>query len=226
MLLPFEGLGVASSWIFNMPKAANAFDFNTIADVVFTIEYSAIYSDEYRQQVVQRLNADRSFEGERAFSLRQHFADEWYSLHHPELFDDANRRLRPVLEFKRSDYPPNLIKGSLKLSHLTQYVVRSDGITDEIEVSELSWERQDGSVVAHANTLTTKNGVLTTRDVPASIWLGVLRNESPVAKLSFKLGGQVAGKPFEQALREGLISDILVAVAIRGDLPLWPERLG
>jgi hypothetical protein len=195
--------------------------------VVFTIEYSAIYSDEYRQQVVQRLNADRSFEGERAFSLRHHFADEWYSLHHPELFDDANAnlRLRPVLEFTRSDYPPNLIEGSLKLSHLTLYVARSDGTTDEIEVSDLSWERQDRPVVAHPNTLTTRNGVLTTRDVPASIWLGVLRNESPLGKLSFKLG-QVAGKPFEQALREGLITDILVAVAIRGDLPLWPERLG
>jgi hypothetical protein len=227
MLLPFEGLGVAGNWVFNMPKAANAFDFNTIADVVFTIEYSAIYSDEYRQQVVQRLNADRSFEGERAFSLRHHFADEWYSLHHPELFDDANAnlRLRPVLEFTRSDYPPNLIEGSLKLSHLTLYVARSDGTTDEIEVSDLSWERQDRPVVAHPNTLTTRNGVLTTRDVPASIWLGVLRNESPLGKLSFKLG-QVAGKPFEQALREGLITDILVAVAIRGDLPLWPERLG
>lgn len=59
MLLPFEGLGVAGNWKFTMPKAANVFDFNTIADVVFTIEYSAIYSDEYRQQVVQRLNADR-----------------------------------------------------------------------------------------------------------------------------------------------------------------------
>lgn len=226
MLLPFEGLGVASNWVLSMPKAANAFDFNTIADVVLTIEYTAIYSDDYRQQVVQRLNADRTFDGERAFSMRHHFADEWYSLHHPELFDDANRRLRPVLKFMRSDYPPNLLEGSLKLSHLTLYVARSDGITDEIEVSDLSWERQDGSVVAHANTLTTRNGVLTTRDVPASIWLGVLRNESPLAKLGFKLGGRIAGKPIEQAIREGLITDILVAVSIRGDLPLWPDRLG
>lgn len=28
------------------------------------------------------------------------------------------------------------------------------------------------------------------------------------------------------ALRGGLITDIVVAVATRGDLPLWPERLG
>jgi len=222
MFLPFEGMGVEGNWVLTMPKAANAFDFNTIADVVFTIEYTAIYSDELRKQTVHRLNVDRSFEGERAFSLRHHFADEWYNLHHPELFDDVNRRLRPVLEFSRSDYPPNILDGSLKLSHLTLYVARNDGINDEIEVSELSWERKNGLVVAQANTLTTRNGVLTTRDVPANIWLSVLLNESPVAKLSFKVGGRVAGKSIEQALREGLITDILVAVSIRGDQPSWP----
>lgn len=227
MLLPFEGLGVAGNWVLNMPKAANAFDFNTIADVVFTIEYTAIYSDEFRQQVVQRLNADRAFEGERAFSLRHHFADEWYNLHHPELFDDVNRRLRPELELTRSEYPPNLIEGSLKLSHLSLYVARSERITNEIEVSELSWEWQEGltrRTENHAGTLTTRNGVLTTREVPADIWLGTLRNKPPVGKLSFKLGGSIDGKPIEQALREGLITDILVAIAIHGDLPLWPER--
>jgi hypothetical protein len=224
MLLPFEGLGVAGNWILNMPKAANAFDYNTIADVVFAIEYTSIYSDELRQQVVQRLNADRLFDGERAFSLRQHFADEWYNLHHPELFDDVNLQLRPVLKLSRSDYPPNLIEGSLKLSHLTIYVARRDGISDEIEVSELLWEGQGGPV-SEATKLTTRNGVLTTRELPANIWLGVLRDKPPMAKLSFKLGGNVGGKPIEQALREGLITDIVVAVAIRGELPLWPERL-
>ena len=224
MLLPFEGLGVAGNWILNMPKAANAFDYNTIADVIFTIEYTSIYSDEFRQQVVQRLNADRLFNGERAFSLRQHFADEWYNLHHPELFDDVNRQLRPVLELSRSDYPLNLIEGSLKLSHLTIYVARRDDIIDEIEVSELLWEGQ-GIPVRQADKLTTRNGVLTTRELPANMWLGVLHDKPPMGKLSFKLGGQVDRKPIEQALREGLITDVIVAVAIRGELHPWPELL-
>lgn len=124
------------------------------------------------------------------------------------------------MEFKRSDYPPNLIEGSLKLSHLTLYVARKDGITDEVEVSNLSWESQGGPVT-EPSLLTTRNGVLTTRDLPANIWSGQLRDKPPVAKLAFKLGGTVDGKPIEQAFREGLITDILVAVAIRGELPLW-----
>jgi len=226
MYLPFEGLGVASSWVFSLPKAANAFDFNTIADVIFTIEYSAIYSDEYRRQVVQRLNSSLAYQGERTFSLRQHFADEWYSLHHPELIDDVNLKLRPTLQINRSDYPPNLIDGSLKLSQLSIYVVRREGITDEIELSSLSWVFPDLSGLAPFNnstTIATRSGLLTTRDLPAASAFSALRDKSPIGTLSFQLGGLIAGKQFEDALREGLITDILVAVAIRGDLPPWPN---
>jgi hypothetical protein len=73
MSLPFEGMGVAGSWIFSMPKAGNAFDYSTIADVEFAIDYSTMYSDECYRQVSQRMNASRRFEGECAFSVRHHF---------------------------------------------------------------------------------------------------------------------------------------------------------
>jgi hypothetical protein len=227
MYFPFEGLGVAGGWVFSLPKAANAFDFNTIADVIFTIEYSAIYSDEYRRQVVQRLNSSLAYQGERTFSLRQHFADEWYSLHHPELIDDVNLKLRPTLQIDRSDYPPNLIDGSLKLSQLSIYVVRSEGITDEIEISGLSWVYPGStgqSPFSNPATITTRNGLVTTRDLPASSAFAALRGDKPpLGTLSFQLGGQIDGKLFEEAMRQGLITDILVAVAIRAELPPWPE---
>lgn len=223
MLLPFEGLGVASCWNFSLPKAANAFDYSTIADVIFSIEYTSLYSNQLRQQAVQRFNANRSFEGERAFSLRQHFADEWYNLHHPELFDDASKKLRPTVELTRSDYPPSLTDGSLKLQHLSIYVVRKDGILDEVTISNLSWNwaGQTG-LTTNNSTFTTRNGLLTTRDVPATDWLGNIRDKPSVGKLSFKLGGSLNNKPIELALREGLITDILIAVSVRGELPLWP----
>ncbi|MCS5700796.1 hypothetical protein NZK32_17275 [Cyanobium sp. FGCU-52] len=226
MYLPFEGLGVAGGWVFSLPKAANAFDFNTIADVIFTIEYSAIYSDEYRRQVVQRLNSSLAYQGERTFSLRQHFADEWYSLHHPELIDDVSLRLRPTLELGRADYPPNLINDSLKLSQLSVYVVRREGITDEINISGLSWVYPGGTSLlpfSNSASITTRNGLLTTRDLPASSAFAALRDQPPLGTLSFQLAGQIDGKPFEEAMRQGLITDIQVAVAIRADLPPWPE---
>ena len=63
MLLPFEGDGRRHLWELQLPKAANPFDFRTIADVLVTIEYTALHSLDYRQQVIARL--DRPVGGER-----------------------------------------------------------------------------------------------------------------------------------------------------------------
>jgi hypothetical protein len=60
MLLPFEGSGVEMTWEFSMPKAANRFDYRTIAHVLITLEYTSLNSVEYRQQVLQSLKSSLS----------------------------------------------------------------------------------------------------------------------------------------------------------------------
>lgn len=77
MLLPFEGMGVDTVWQLSMPKAANPFDYRTIADVLLTIEYTALDSPEYRQKVIRSL--DRTFSGDRSFSLRNQSPTSGYS---------------------------------------------------------------------------------------------------------------------------------------------------
>lgn len=52
MLFPFEGMGVDTAWEFTLPKAANLFDYAAIADVLFTLEYTALNSFSYRRQVI------------------------------------------------------------------------------------------------------------------------------------------------------------------------------
>ena len=42
LLLPFESSGVDSTWELQLPPAANPFDFSSIVDVLFTIEYTAL----------------------------------------------------------------------------------------------------------------------------------------------------------------------------------------
>ena len=103
MLLPFEAMGVETSWEFQMPKAANPFDYRTITDVLITIEYTALNSFDYRQQVIQTLNSKVS--AERAFSFRDQFADAWYDLHNPDQIAEL-----VTVHFKtiREDFPPNL----------------------------------------------------------------------------------------------------------------------
>src|SRR5205085_2883746 len=39
--LPFEGAGVISMWRIDMPRDCNAFDFETISDVILRINYTA-----------------------------------------------------------------------------------------------------------------------------------------------------------------------------------------
>src|SRR5215475_13175819 len=42
MLLPFESMGVDTNWELQLPRAANPFYYRSIADVLFTVEYTAL----------------------------------------------------------------------------------------------------------------------------------------------------------------------------------------
>ena len=42
-------------WRLELPRAANPFDYGTIADVLLTIEYTALDSPDYRAQVIAAL---------------------------------------------------------------------------------------------------------------------------------------------------------------------------
>src|SRR5664279_5605451 len=79
MLLPFESMGVDTNWELQLPKAANPFDYRTISDVLFTVEYTALQEFSYRQQVIQQL--DDRVSADRVISVRDQFADQWYALH-------------------------------------------------------------------------------------------------------------------------------------------------
>src|SRR5207247_7151388 len=118
MLLPFEGLGVNTNWELRMPKAANLFDFSTIADVLITIEYTALNSFDYSQQVIQRLKP--SLSAERPFSFREQFADQWYDLHNP---DQVATPMTVRFQTVRDDFPSNLEK--LKIQQVALYFARA-----------------------------------------------------------------------------------------------------
>jgi hypothetical protein len=49
-------MGVDTVWQLELPKAANPFNFNAIADVLLTIEYRALDGTQYRERVVRELD--------------------------------------------------------------------------------------------------------------------------------------------------------------------------
>jgi hypothetical protein len=214
-LFPFEGHGVASSWQIELPKAANAFDYDSIADVLITLDYTALLDDSYKQQVVQRLN--RSLESDRFFSFRREFSDTWYDLNHPELVEDV-RKMVVGFEALRGDFPPNLNK--LSLQQVVLYFVRKDGFQEEIPLRHLRFQPQDSFEWLGGQDdqgLISVNGVLSSRTGSFDIW-DDFRGRSPVGTWEMALPNS---DDVVALFRNEQIEDILLAISYTGETPGW-----
>ena len=87
--LPFEGAGAISSWRLELPSEFHAFDYETIADVILHVRYTARDGGSDLENacvagLAENLNfitqaADKTGLA-RLFSLRQEFPSEWYRL--------------------------------------------------------------------------------------------------------------------------------------------------
>jgi hypothetical protein len=97
--LPFETAGAVSTWLISMPPGCNAFDFDTITDVILKLSYTARYGGDLlrsqaytaavqpppaQQTAAPGLGAAPSqTDQDRLFSLKHEFPSEWYGLLHP-----------------------------------------------------------------------------------------------------------------------------------------------
>lgn len=210
LLLPFEGIGVDTQWQLQLPKAANHFDFGTIADVLITIEYTALNDFNYREQVIRDLSSRMS--AERAFSFRRDFPDQWYDLHHPEATD------RPMIvrfDTRRADFPANL--DALRMDSVTLLVARSSGASFELPVSHLRFSKSGGAgeIGGEADTI---DGIISTRRGNAGSWRSML--EGP------PVGGWELSLPNTPVVRgrfaSGEIEDLLLVIGFSGRTPQWP----
>lgn len=208
MLLPFEGTGVDTTWELQMPRASNPFDFSTIADVLLTIEYTALHSFDYQQEVIRRL--DRTVQADRAFSLRQHFPDQWYDLHNPA---QTSAPMTVSLRTLPMDFPPNIEE--LTIAEVVLAFTRADGATFEIEVEQLNLTPAGGTVVAGGGA-TSIDGVISTR---RGTWTA-LAGRSPIGTWTLKLPN--TPQAIDRFAHEE-IEDVLLLISYRGLLPAWPQ---
>jgi hypothetical protein len=91
--LPFEGAGVVSEWRIDLPRECNAFDFETISDVIIRLSYTAREGGELlrkkawsvatlpaprAQKATEPLGAAPAQDGlSRLYSARHEFSNEW-----------------------------------------------------------------------------------------------------------------------------------------------------
>lgn len=213
MLLPFEGNGVAATgWVFSLPRAANMVNYSTIADVLLTIEYTALESAIFRSQVIQQL--DRTASGERPFSFRYQFADCWYDLSNPELLAN-DRQMRVTFDTRQSDFPPNVT--DLRIEHVSLYFVCQDGFTDPIEVENLLFT-EAGHAGQVGGAATTTDGLISTRASNGGSWLA-MQGKEPVGRWELKLPNTAVAK---DCFKSEKVKDVLFVITFSGTTPAWP----
>ena len=212
LLLPFEGMGLDAVWQLELPKPANPFDYRTIADVLLTIEYTALNSFEYRQQVLR--GQDISFSGDRAFSVREEFPDAWYDLNNPETVSDAASQMRATLPTRREDFPPHVEE--LTVQALSLFCLRKDGFTQELRITSLKYTILGGETVTTADVRTT-GGIVGTRRGSGAAWQ-VLVGKAPVGEWSIQLENTELVRAW---FKDGSIQDLVLMMTLTGVAPAW-----
>jgi len=184
MFLPFENTGFEALWQLNLPRAANAFNFESIADIIITIKCTSLFSFDYQRQVQERLRRDVS--AMRTFSFRSEFADQWYDLHHPDLTE------RPmVVNFTttRSDFPSRL--QDIRIQQIILYFVKADASEFEIPVNTLFFA-QDQSVGRVGGTAQSIGRMINTRFGNGISWINMI-GKRPFGKWELDLSGTLDG---------------------------------
>jgi hypothetical protein len=205
LLRPFEGLGVATDWEFRMPRAANPFDFGTIADVLMTIEYTSLYDVDYYQEVIEKLPNTVSLD--RAFSFRHHLPDLWYDLR-----NSKNDGVVLTFETSRSDFPPNL--ENVMIAGIGLYFIGESGDTIVIDDLRFKSENTEGDGVGGGAQ--TNDGIISVAKGNASAWNLISGNPFGQWKI------QINHLQTLELLRSDKIQDVIFVLTIGGRTPSWP----
>lgn len=232
MLYPFEGMGVTAAWEFSMEPGANWMDYQTIADVLITFEYTALDSYDYRQILLKQGSLNEPATVARAFSLKNDFPDQWYDLHHP--LDNAATGV--TLPVQATDWPANIrdqkitaltmvidgkpelpgasynADGTLQLPPLGVALSFTTGGANGVGIpGGLSISNGAGIISTKANAATAL-GTAFGQSV-ATNWIG-FNTKSPVGTWQF-----VPDTALREALQNEQINDILFIIQVEGDAP-------
>ena len=202
---PFEGMGVESRWEFKMPQFSNRVDYNNIADVLISLDYTALDSYQYRYQVLQELDYSLSFN--RGFSFKNNFPDQWYDLADKQ---PGTPGFEVEIELKREFFPQGI--DNLRLdqgSDILLHAVRADGFINEIKGVGLFL-----STDAVSFPLTTE-----TQDGNLSVDTSNFGN-SPLLKLKLAFNNLTPDN--RELFSKEQVTDILMLVACKADLRSYP----
>jgi hypothetical protein len=123
--LPFEGAGVISRWRLDMPKDCNAFDFDTISDVILKLNYTAreggkLLGDKAKDAVKGLQQTEGLW---RMFSAKHEFPSQWYRFLHPS--DEATAQSMR-LDLTQERFPFQLRGKSIQFKSIRLFLKLKD----------------------------------------------------------------------------------------------------
>jgi Tc toxin complex TcA C-terminal TcB-binding domain len=212
MLAPFENIGVDTTWELRMPRAANPFDFNSIGDVLFTIEYTALNSFDYQQQVVARLG--RRVTAQRGWSFRYQLADQWYELNNPSL---SSTPMTVRFTTTADNFPPNVDPDSLTIDNLALQLVMRNGARFEIPRIALRFRSADSAVFV-GGVASTLDGTISTASGSAGGWM-TMQTRWPIGEWELSLPNT---EDVRNRFTNGDLVDVMLVLTFSARLPEWP----
>jgi hypothetical protein len=209
---PFDGLGVDMTWQLQMPKAANPFDFDTLADVLFSVEYTALHSPVLRDQIVRTLGSGVSLD--RPLSIRNDFPDQWFDLNNP---DQSDTPMRIRFGTGYSDFPSNL--DDLAIEQVLVCAAEVEGTAVQLTADELRFMPSGAQAVTSDGPTTTVDGIVSTRRDNGHPWSALI-GKHPVGEWELALRDD---QSLRNLFKEERIADLLIVLTVGGRTAPWPE---
>jgi len=218
LLRPFENTGADTTWRFVMPQPANPLPFTDIADVLVTIDYTALDSPDLRRRVLDARPS--TVVCERVISFRFDRPDQWYDLHNP---DQTPAPLRLRFRTERTDFAPHL--RDLVLRQVTLVYLPIGGTVPAGWATALGTELgfgPDGGTQVGAPPANPVDGVITTRPGPGNVagWQNLTATAPPpIGDWAMRLA------PSAQAVIDsGELDDIVLVLTYEATSPPWPDQ--
>lgn len=141
--LPFEGTGAISTWDLKLPKATNRFDFDSITDVIITLNYTALPSNstDFYNAVKDAIG---NFFGQRLFSLAQQFSSAWYQFMNPNAGAE-----KQTLSFQllANMFPMNLTNYTVKQIYIQMVLTESANASGFVSPMNVKIEKGDSTLL-------------------------------------------------------------------------------
>ncbi|MBS1686830.1 MAG: hypothetical protein JSS76_18980 [Bacteroidetes bacterium] len=214
-LNPFEDSGVAMNWEFKMPLASNLFDYNSIADVLFTVDYTSLYDSTYENQVINELGQD--FQSDCAYSFVSQAPDAFYQWANPSQFG-GSRKVR--LAVSENAFPANV-------SDITINQVKVFVVTDPDD--QVFNDPTDMSISIDVSGTSTNIASPSTPRMTGGAGFnskGIVSTQTNGGSLSGFIGKKAAGywditisSKLSAAFADGKVRDVVLVITYDGTLP-------